>query len=206
MSQQSVRQSARRSALEAQAVRRKERADRERRLEGLAVAVLTALGECDGAVRDGERRAGEALDDDGRRGLVSARGRRVVRQRRQGAEGDSAAPPGGRAVGRRRMSPPRASAAGLAAPPGGGRASGACANLAGYRVGGSHERPQDGPHGQVLGDVDISTLSDSPARLPRSRRVWCSVLIAGRWAACVSLSASLHPRRSRNREGAPQRG
>ena len=43
MSQQSVRQAARRSALDAQAVLRKERADRERRLEGLAVAVLTAL-------------------------------------------------------------------------------------------------------------------------------------------------------------------
>ena len=47
MSQQSVRQSARRSALDAQAVLRKQRADRERRLEGLAVAVLTALGERD---------------------------------------------------------------------------------------------------------------------------------------------------------------
>ena len=69
MSQQSARQEARRSALEAQAARRKERADRERRLEGLAVAVLTALGERDGAVRDAERRAGEALramsDDEG---------------------------------------------------------------------------------------------------------------------------------------------
>jgi hypothetical protein len=42
MSQQSVRQAARRSALDAQAARRKERADRERRLEALAVAVLTA--------------------------------------------------------------------------------------------------------------------------------------------------------------------
>ena len=61
MSQQSVRQEARRSALGAQAARRKERADRERRLEGLAVAVLTALGERDGAVKDAERRAGEAL-------------------------------------------------------------------------------------------------------------------------------------------------
>ena len=61
MSQQSVRQSARRSALDAQAVLRKQRADRERRLEGLAVAVLTALGERDGAVRDAERRAGQAL-------------------------------------------------------------------------------------------------------------------------------------------------
>ena len=49
MSQQSVRQAARRSALDAQAVLRKERADRERRLEGLAVAVLTALGERDAA-------------------------------------------------------------------------------------------------------------------------------------------------------------
>jgi hypothetical protein len=61
MSQQSVRQAARRAALDAQAVLRKERADRERRLEGLAVAVLTALGERDAAVRDAERRAGEAL-------------------------------------------------------------------------------------------------------------------------------------------------
>jgi hypothetical protein len=43
MTQQSMRQAARRSALDAQAVRRKERAERERRLEGLAVAVLTAL-------------------------------------------------------------------------------------------------------------------------------------------------------------------
>src|SRR5688500_14796951 len=43
--------------------------DRERRLEGLAVAVLSALGERDAAVRDTERRAGEALQtmtiDDG---------------------------------------------------------------------------------------------------------------------------------------------
>jgi hypothetical protein len=69
MSQQSARQEARRSALDAQAARRKERADRERRLEGLAVAVLTALGERDGAVKDAEKRAGEALramsDDEG---------------------------------------------------------------------------------------------------------------------------------------------
>jgi hypothetical protein len=69
MSQQSVRQAARRAALDAQAVLRKERADRERRIEGLAVAVLTAIGECDGAVWDAERRAGEALrtmtDDEG---------------------------------------------------------------------------------------------------------------------------------------------
>jgi hypothetical protein len=51
MSQQSVRQAARRSALDAK--RRKERAARVCRLEGLAVEVLTALGGRDGAVGDG---------------------------------------------------------------------------------------------------------------------------------------------------------
>jgi hypothetical protein len=53
-----MRQAARRSALDAQAILRKERADRERRLQGVAVAVLTALGERGAAVRDAERRAG----------------------------------------------------------------------------------------------------------------------------------------------------
>ena len=61
MSQQSVRQAARRSALDAQAALRKERFDRERRREALAVAVLTALGERDTLVRDVERRAGQEL-------------------------------------------------------------------------------------------------------------------------------------------------
>jgi hypothetical protein len=61
MGQQSVRQAARRSALDAQAILRRERADRQRRLEDLAVAVLTALGERDALVRDAERRAGQAL-------------------------------------------------------------------------------------------------------------------------------------------------
>jgi hypothetical protein len=69
MTQQSVKQAARRAALDAQAVLRRERADRERRIEALAVAVLTAIGERDRAVRDAERRAGEALrtmtDDEG---------------------------------------------------------------------------------------------------------------------------------------------
>jgi hypothetical protein len=63
MSQQSVRQAARRSTLDAQAARRRERADRERRLEALAVAVLTALGERDRAVKDAETRAGEGTAD-----------------------------------------------------------------------------------------------------------------------------------------------
>jgi hypothetical protein len=43
MSQQAVTQAARRSALDAQAVLRKEGADLERRVQRLAVAVLTAL-------------------------------------------------------------------------------------------------------------------------------------------------------------------
>ena len=47
MSQQSVRQAA--------------RPDRERRLERLAVAVLTALGERDALILDAEQRAGQAL-------------------------------------------------------------------------------------------------------------------------------------------------
>ena len=55
--------------MDAQAVRRKQRADRELRLERLAVAVLTALGERDAAVRGAERRAAAALqamtDDEG---------------------------------------------------------------------------------------------------------------------------------------------
>jgi hypothetical protein len=52
MSQQAVRQAARRSAIDAQAILRKERAKRERRLEGLAVVWLTALAEHDALVRD----------------------------------------------------------------------------------------------------------------------------------------------------------
>ena len=60
MSQQSVRQAARRSALDAQAVLRKVRADRKRWLEDLEVEVLIALGERE-AVQDAELRAGEAL-------------------------------------------------------------------------------------------------------------------------------------------------
>ena len=60
MSQQSVRQAARRSTMEAQAARRKERADRERRLEGFAVEVLTALGERDATIAATEQRAGAA--------------------------------------------------------------------------------------------------------------------------------------------------
>jgi hypothetical protein len=61
MGQQSIRQEARRAAVDAQSKRRRERARRERRLEGLAVRVLVALRERDAAVSDAERRAGEVL-------------------------------------------------------------------------------------------------------------------------------------------------
>lgn len=57
MAQQSVKQAARRAAREVTARRRAERAAREQRIEDLAVAVLTALGERE----DAERRVGEAL-------------------------------------------------------------------------------------------------------------------------------------------------
>ena len=57
MAQQSAKQAARRAAREVTARRRAERAARERRIEDLAVAVLTALGERE----DAERRVGQAL-------------------------------------------------------------------------------------------------------------------------------------------------
>ena len=61
MGQQSIRQEARRAALDAQSRRRAERAEREKRLEGLAVRVLVAVRERDAAVAAAEHRAGEAL-------------------------------------------------------------------------------------------------------------------------------------------------
>jgi hypothetical protein len=61
MGQQSIRQQARRAALDAQSKRRRERAEREKRLEDLAVRVLVAMRQRDAAVADAERRAGQAL-------------------------------------------------------------------------------------------------------------------------------------------------
>jgi hypothetical protein len=61
MANQSVRQAARRSALDAQARMRAERAEQDRRRSGLAVAVVTALAERDALVLACEKRAGEAL-------------------------------------------------------------------------------------------------------------------------------------------------
>jgi hypothetical protein len=59
--QLSGKQRARRSALNAQAVLRKQRAGQEHLLEGVAGKWLTALDQRDGAVRDAERCDGSAL-------------------------------------------------------------------------------------------------------------------------------------------------
>ena len=61
MGHQSIRQEARRAALDAQSRRRRERAEREKRLEYLAVRVLVAIRERDAAVVEADRRAGTAL-------------------------------------------------------------------------------------------------------------------------------------------------
>jgi hypothetical protein len=61
MGQQSIRQEARRAALDVQSKKRRERAEAEKRLEGLAVRVLVAVRERDAAVADAERKAGQAL-------------------------------------------------------------------------------------------------------------------------------------------------
>ena len=61
MGQQSVRQAARKTALDVRAARRVARARRERRLDNLTVEVHVALRERDAAVAAIERRAGQAL-------------------------------------------------------------------------------------------------------------------------------------------------
>lgn len=61
MSQQTIRQQARAAARDMAQRRRRERAERDRRLEDLAVQVLTAIGERDVAVAAAEQRAGAAL-------------------------------------------------------------------------------------------------------------------------------------------------
>jgi hypothetical protein len=61
MSQQTIKQRARRQALDVAARRRRERAEREKRLRDLVVQVLTAIGERDVAVAATEKRAGAAL-------------------------------------------------------------------------------------------------------------------------------------------------
>lgn len=61
MGQQSTRQAARRAALDAQAQRRRERAERDKRIEALTVDVLTALEERKAAIADCDCRAGLTL-------------------------------------------------------------------------------------------------------------------------------------------------
>ena len=61
MGQQSIRQEARRAALDAQSKRRRERAEREKRLDYLAVRVLVAIRERDAAVVEADRRVGKAI-------------------------------------------------------------------------------------------------------------------------------------------------
>lgn len=61
MAQQSIRQAARRAALDVQARRRRQRAERDRRIEALAVEALSAIEEGKAAIADCERRAGLAL-------------------------------------------------------------------------------------------------------------------------------------------------
>lgn len=61
MSQQTIKQQARRTAREMAQRRRREREERERRVVDLAERVMVAIGERDAAVAETERRVGEAL-------------------------------------------------------------------------------------------------------------------------------------------------
>jgi len=59
--EQTVRQAARLAASAARAVQRRDREERDRRLERLAVEVIVAVGERDAAIAATEQRAAEAL-------------------------------------------------------------------------------------------------------------------------------------------------
>lgn len=61
MSQQTIKQQARRTAREMAGRRRREHEERERRVIDLAERVLVAIGQRDAAVAETEKRAGEAL-------------------------------------------------------------------------------------------------------------------------------------------------
>jgi CHASE3 domain sensor protein len=61
MGKQTMRQAARLAASQVYAKRRRERAQRDRRLEKLAIEVLTALAERDATIAATEQRAGAAL-------------------------------------------------------------------------------------------------------------------------------------------------
>jgi hypothetical protein len=66
MGKLTLRQAARLAASEVCAKRRRERAPRDRRLEKLAIDVLTALGERDATIAAAEQRAGAGAGDDHR--------------------------------------------------------------------------------------------------------------------------------------------
>lgn len=61
ISQQTIRQRARRTTREMAGERRREREERERRVVDLAEQVMVAIGQRDVAVAEAEKRAGEAL-------------------------------------------------------------------------------------------------------------------------------------------------
>jgi hypothetical protein len=61
MGKQTLRQAARLAASQEYAKRRRERVERDRRLEKLAIEVLTSLGERDATIAATEQRAGAAL-------------------------------------------------------------------------------------------------------------------------------------------------
>ena len=61
MGKQTMRQAARLAASQVHAKRRRERVERDRRLEKLAIEVLTALGERDATIAATEQRAAAAL-------------------------------------------------------------------------------------------------------------------------------------------------
>ena len=61
MGKQTMRQAARLAASRAHAKRRRERVERDRRLEKLAIEVLTAVGERDATIAATEQRAAAAL-------------------------------------------------------------------------------------------------------------------------------------------------
>ena len=63
MGNREIKQQARRAALDAQTKRRAERAEREHRLERLAIQVLVAIPERQAAMLDSDRRAGKALTE-----------------------------------------------------------------------------------------------------------------------------------------------
>jgi hypothetical protein len=113
MGKQTMRQTTRLAASEAYAKRRQERAQRDRRLEKLAIEVLTALGERDATITVTEQRAGAAFaGDDQRRIIDGLRGGAMVRRcdqppRSGPASSANRAGPDQKACGGRRNGPER---------------------------------------------------------------------------------------------------